>query len=78
MLQYRGYVCTHIEYAKWYMRIVWLTSTLTRAVAFKDCVAAIKDNAFLASDYPVIITIENHLGAELQKKAATVSVKLEL
>jgi hypothetical protein len=52
-------------------------STLTKPVGFKDCLLAIKDNAFLASDYPVIITIENHLGAELQKKAAMVSFNLK-
>ncbi|KAG0624335.1 hypothetical protein M758_3G240700 [Ceratodon purpureus] len=47
-------------------------NTLTSAVSFKDCLVAIKDNAFLTSNYPVIITIENHLGTELQKKAAIV------
>jgi len=46
---------------------------LTSAVIFKDCLMAIKENAFLTSQYPVIITIENHLGSELQKKAAIVS-----
>lgn len=57
-----------------FLFVVWPSfSTLTSAISFKDCLLAIKDNAFLASEYPVIITIENHLGAELQKKAALVS-----
>nr|PNR51072.1 hypothetical protein PHYPA_010258 [Physcomitrium patens] len=47
-------------------------NTLTSAIPFKDCVIAIKENAFIASQYPVIITIENHMGAEMQKKAALV------
>lgn len=55
-------------------KLVWLSSsTLTSAIPFKDCLIAIKENAFLASNYPVIITIENHMGTELQKKAAIVS-----
>lgn len=46
--------------------------TLTKAVAFEDCIKAIKENAFKASDYPVIITIESHLSPEHQKIAAKV------
>ncbi|KAH8930909.1 hypothetical protein BDL97_20G006900, partial [Sphagnum fallax] len=47
-------------------------NTLTRSVEFKDCVATIKENAFLASNYPIIITIENHLPPGLQDKAAMI------
>lgn len=34
--------------------------TLTSAVAFSDCVAAVRDHAFATSRFPVIITLENH------------------
>lgn len=43
--------------------------TLTRAVLFDDCIKVIKENAFVASKYPVILTIENHLPPDLQKRA---------
>lgn len=46
--------------------------TLTRPVAFDKCLQAIKDNAFVASDYPVIITIENHLPPDIQREAAKI------
>ncbi|KAJ7567062.1 hypothetical protein O6H91_02G130700 [Diphasiastrum complanatum] len=46
--------------------------TLTKSVAFEECVQAIKDNAFVASEYPVIITIENHLDPALQQKASQI------
>jgi phosphatidylinositol phospholipase C delta len=49
-------------------------STLTKSVGFEICIKAIKENAFKASNYPVIITIENHLKSELQKQAASVSL----
>lgn len=45
-------------------------NTLTKAVPFDECLKAIKENAFVASEYPVIITIENHLPPDLQKEAA--------
>ncbi|MCO5556686.1 hypothetical protein L7F22_010237 [Adiantum nelumboides] len=44
-------------------------NTLTRAVPFDECINVIKENAFVASQYPVIITIENHLPPDLQKRA---------
>lgn len=44
--------------------------TLTSAVSFKACLIAIKENAFFKSDYPVIVTLEDHLPPELQAKAA--------
>ncbi|KAG6547346.1 hypothetical protein Mapa_011283 [Marchantia paleacea] len=46
--------------------------TLTKPVKFDACIKAIKENAFVASDYPVIITIENHLPGELQIQAAKI------
>ncbi|MCO5574927.1 hypothetical protein L7F22_028722 [Adiantum nelumboides] len=44
-------------------------NTLTRAVPFDECINIIMENAFVASQYPVIITIENHLPPDLQKRA---------
>ncbi|KAL2607971.1 hypothetical protein R1flu_026544 [Riccia fluitans] len=46
--------------------------TLTKPVKFSDCIKAIKEHAFVASDYPVIITIENHLPEKLQIEAAKI------
>lgn len=44
--------------------------TLTTPVDFKTCLIAIKENAFVKSDYPVVVTLEDHLPPELQAKAA--------
>lgn len=46
--------------------------TLTAPVDFKECIIAIRDNAFVASMYPVIITLEDHLPKALQSEASTV------
>ena len=40
---------------------------------FVRCLKSIKENAFIASPYPVIITLEDHLTPDLQAKAAEVS-----
>lgn len=40
------------------------------------CLNAIKDNAFQASEYPVVITFEDHLPANLQDQVAEVRVNL--
>ncbi|CAI5469153.1 unnamed protein product [Closterium sp. Yama58-4] len=50
--------------------VVMHGGTLTKPVGFADCIAAIKEHAFVASEYPVIITLEDHLTAPLQEKAA--------
>ncbi|CAI5960442.1 unnamed protein product [Closterium sp. NIES-64] len=44
--------------------------TLTRPVGFAECIRAIKEHAFAVSDYPVIITLEDHLPPPLQAIAA--------
>ncbi|KAM6578242.1 hypothetical protein CsatB_030079 [Cannabis sativa] len=44
--------------------------TLTSPVALRDCLRAIKDNAFKVSEFPVIITFEDHLPPHLQAKVA--------
>ncbi|KAD3338091.1 hypothetical protein E3N88_33612 [Mikania micrantha] len=44
--------------------------TLTAPVKLNKCLEAIKTHAFLASDYPVILTLEDHLTTDLQAKVA--------
>ena len=44
-------------------RIVIITTTINVCIQFpfpKDCVEAINEFAFVSSDYPVILSIENH------------------
>lgn len=50
--------------------------TLTSPVEFKKCLAAIKESAFVKSHYPVVITLEDHLGPDLQTKAAEAIVEI--
>lgn len=49
---------------------------MTAPVDFALCLEAIRDNAFVASPYAVVITYEDHLTPELQAKAAQVSTDL--
>ncbi|KAF7816105.1 phosphoinositide phospholipase C 4-like [Senna tora] len=44
--------------------------TLTTPVEFIKCLKSIKEHAFTASPYPVVITLEDHLTPDLQDKAA--------
>ncbi|KAF8394919.1 hypothetical protein HHK36_018858 [Tetracentron sinense] len=44
--------------------------TLTSPVALIKCLRSIKEHAFSASPYPVIITLEDHLTPDLQAKVA--------
>ncbi|GLU18857.1 hypothetical protein SLE2022_351340 [Rubroshorea leprosula] len=44
--------------------------TLTTPVELIKCLKSIRDNAFVASPYPVIITLEDHLTQNLQEKVA--------
>ncbi|XP_006658176.3 phosphoinositide phospholipase C 2-like [Oryza brachyantha] len=44
--------------------------TLTTPVSLLKCLVSIKEHAFVASPYPVIITLEDHLPPDLQDKAA--------
>ncbi|XVF46748.1 hypothetical protein PTKIN_Ptkin03bG0053200 [Pterospermum kingtungense] len=46
--------------------------TLTAPVGLEDCLQAIKENAFSASEYPVVITFEDHLNQILRKKVAKI------
>ncbi|KAF8022150.1 hypothetical protein BT93_G2332 [Corymbia citriodora subsp. variegata] len=44
--------------------------TLTAPVELIKCLRSIKEYAFVASEYPVVITLEDHLTADLQAKVA--------
>nr|BBG55861.1 phospholipase C [Nicotiana benthamiana] len=44
--------------------------TLTTPVALIKCLRCIKEHAFSASEYPVVITLEDHLTPDLQAKVA--------
>lgn len=50
--------------------------TLTKPVDFDKCITAIKQHAFDVSDFPVVITFEDHLTPELQAKAAEITTSL--
>jgi phosphatidylinositol phospholipase C delta len=44
--------------------------TLTAPVDIMRCLKSIKEHAFTASTYPLVITLEDHLTADLQAKVA--------
>ncbi|KAL2555666.1 Phosphoinositide phospholipase C 2 [Forsythia ovata] len=44
--------------------------TLTNPVELVRCLRSIKEHAFFASEYPVVITLEDHLTPDLQAKVA--------
>ncbi|KAG4127971.1 hypothetical protein ERO13_D10G248200v2 [Gossypium hirsutum] len=44
--------------------------TLTAPVTLLKCLSSIKEYAFVSSDFPVVITLEDHLTPDLQAKAA--------
>ena len=50
-----------------------LCRTMTAPVELIKCLRAIKKYAFSASDYPAVITLEDHLTTSLQAKAAEVN-----
>lgn len=50
--------------------------TLTTPVELIKCLRSIKEHAFSASEYPVVITLEEHLTPDLQAKVAEVSILL--
>lgn len=46
--------------------VVYHGHTLTTKILFKDIVSTVKEYAFKASDFPVILSLENHCGVEQQ------------
>lgn len=50
-----------------------LFRTLTTPVELIKCLKSIKEYAFVASEYPVVITLEDHLTPNLQAKVAEVN-----
>ncbi|XP_039983240.1 1-phosphatidylinositol 4,5-bisphosphate phosphodiesterase delta-1a isoform X1 [Xiphias gladius] len=50
--------------------VIYHGYTLTSKVLFRDVIKAIKDYAFKTSDYPVILSLENHCTVEQQKLMA--------
>lgn len=48
--------------------------TLTTPIPLIKCLKSIQEHAFVASSYPVIITLEDHLTPDLQAKVAEVSL----
>lgn len=46
--------------------------TLTTKIQFRDVIKSIKENAFLTSEYPVILSIEDHCNIPQQQKMAKI------
>ncbi|XP_048361248.1 1-phosphatidylinositol 4,5-bisphosphate phosphodiesterase epsilon-1 isoform X3 [Sphaerodactylus townsendi] len=54
------------------MPVIYHGHTLTTKIPFKDIVEAIDRNAFITSDMPIIISIENHCSLPQQRKMADI------
>ena len=50
--------------------VVYHGHTLTSKIKFEDVLVAIKQHAFVASEYPLILSIENHCGLSQQLRMA--------
>lgn len=56
--------------------IIYHGFTMTTKIFFEDVVKAIKDYAFVASPYPVILSFENHCSPEQQGRMAEILVRI--
>ena len=53
------------------MPFIFHGHTITSKIRFLDVIKTIKEHAFVSSDYPVILSIEDHCSIPQQKKMAT-------
>lgn len=52
------------------MPVIYHGHTLTSKIRFVDVIKAIKEHAFAASEFPVILSIEDHCSLPQQRKMA--------
>ncbi|KAL3841781.1 hypothetical protein ACJMK2_019882 [Sinanodonta woodiana] len=55
--------------------VIYHGYTLTSKILFRDIITAIRDYAFVASPYPVILSIENHCSKEQQEVMANILMR---
>ncbi|XP_054722477.1 1-phosphatidylinositol 4,5-bisphosphate phosphodiesterase gamma-1-like, partial [Uloborus diversus] len=58
------------------MPYVYHGHTLTTKVKFIDCIKTIKEHAFVTSEYPVILSIENHATLPQQRNMAAAFIEV--
>ncbi|XP_056091551.1 1-phosphatidylinositol 4,5-bisphosphate phosphodiesterase delta-1b isoform X1 [Rhinichthys klamathensis goyatoka] len=56
--------------------VIYHGYTLTSKILFKDVIKAIKEYAFKTSEYPVILSLENHCSVEQQKTMAQLLISI--
>jgi phosphatidylinositol phospholipase C epsilon len=61
-----------LKYKKFLAPVIYHGHTLTSKIPFKKVVETINEKAFIASPYPVIISIENHCSLQQQVKMAQI------